>query len=151
MGIAQPLLISPTINVSDVAVTMGIYAEEVPLPNLTTLLRRAHPFPILERYLERALVCKNKEGNMITIPAKTQAICFLDSHDKYSWSPFGVGPRACLGTSHGIALLTPLMSLRGRHEFQPSVGHKYSGRNNDAETTSEQDWYFIKSVAKVLY
>jgi hypothetical protein len=62
----QPFLMSPSINASDFAVALkaapaGTSVEEV--------LRRAHPFPILERFLSQPLV---PEGGGVAVPARTQ-------------------------------------------------------------------------------
>ena len=38
----------------------------------------------------------------------------------------------------------------GHTAFDPGKGHKYSGRNNDGNTTPGEVWYFVKTVLPIV-
>ena len=40
--------------------------------------------------------------------------------------------------------------LLGHPAFDPCKGHKYSGRNNDGNTTPGEVWYFVKTVLPIV-
>ena len=139
--ILQPFLISPAINIGDAAVAM----KEYPHLDLEAAMRRMHPFPVFERWVDEDVVLKGK----VVVRAKTQVIMFtcdfLDS--KHLWPVFGIGPRACAGASmaHGV-LLAIRRKMVGKPGFEPERGHTFSGRNNDGTSSLSEIWYCLKTV-----
>ena len=143
--IMQPFLVSPAINVGDIAVAMKRYPDLA----LEPAMRRMHPFPIFERYVDQDVVVKGK----VAVRAKTQVIMFTSdiSGSKHLWPAFGSGPRACAGTSMALGLLNAIHGkMLGRPGFEPERGHKFSGRNNDGVTSFAEVWYFAKTVLPVV-
>ena len=101
-----------------------------------------HPFPILERCLERDLIFK---GQLIAT-AGTHAIMFTSdfsttttttmattstsattssSHTKYMWPIFGAGPRSCAG----IQVAKPVLKVSFSHMIV--YFHKIYNNNNN--------------------
>ena len=143
--IMQPFLVSPAINVGDIAVAMKRYPDLA----LEPAMRRMHPFPIFERYVDQDVVVKGK----VAVRAKTQVIMFTSdfSGSKHLWPAFGSGPRACAGTSMALGVLNAIHGkMLGRPGFEPERGHKFSGRNNDGVTSFAEVWYFAKTVLPVV-
>ena len=144
--ILQPFLISPAINVGDIAVAMKANPEL----NLEAAMRQMHPFPIFERWVDKDVVVRGK----VAVRANTQVMMFTsDFRDsKTPWPAFGVGPRKCAGTTLALGLLQTMHSEMLKHPaFEPGRGHKYSGRNNDGITTPGEIWYFVKTVFPIVF
>ena len=160
--IAQPLLISPSINVTDIAVSLARH----PTLSIEAAIRRSHPFPVLERFLEADLHSKTLAGEAVFIPAGTQVLAFLDTKGwadcDWEWGVFGSGVRQCTGRLQAMALLRPLANAiqqqaKGNRqieqaEIRPEAGHLYSGRNNDNTVSVRTDvwfaWYLICAVGR---
>lgn len=64
----QPFIISPAINVGDIM--SAVYL--LPDLSLEDAIRRLHPFPILERYIDSDIV----HNNTVVVKADTQVIMF---------------------------------------------------------------------------
>ena len=144
--ILQPFLLSPCINVGDVAVTL----KAQPTLTLEEAIRAAHPFPIFERFV-RADV-KGADGR-VAVKAGTQVIIFTSDlvGSDAVWPVFGCGPRACAGTNLALALMRPLhATLREAEAFQPARNHRFSGRNNDGAVSLAETLYFLRVVLPVV-
>eukprot|EP00041_Stephanoeca_diplocostata_P027201 m.746162 g.746162 ORF g.746162 m.746162 type:complete len:392 (+) comp23133_c0_seq4:145-1320(+) len=118
--LAQPLIISPIINFSDLAVaikTDTVNQDATPVD----MLKRNHPFPILERY------CSATHHQRVAFAGPVGTPC--------PWPVFGAGDRKCPGQGLAMILLTEMMRFRGVSNFHPEVGHRHSGRNNDSRFT----------------
>ena len=143
--ILQPFIISPAINVGDIAVAMKAHPDL----KLEEAMRRMHPFPIFERWVERDVVVRGR----VAVRAQTQVIMFTsDLRDaKVPWPVFGAGPRACAGTKLALGLLQTMRErLASSSAFAPERGHRFSGRNNDGVTTPAEAWYFVKTVVPIV-
>ena len=135
---AQPFILSPQINVSDIMVsvfeflradpTLHEVARKKALANDETYLnalimesiRLKHPFPILERELSSDMIINGKN-----IPAGTQVIMMMDQFvqspifDPQTWLDgdkntyeglaFGSGKRICLGKTLAKALMVEML------------------------------------------
>eukprot|EP00300_Choanocystis_sp_HF-7_P007280 c15197_g1_i1.p1 GENE.c15197_g1_i1~~c15197_g1_i1.p1 ORF type:complete len:493 (+),score=84.04 c15197_g1_i1:211-1479(+) len=151
--IAQPLLISPSINVSDIAVTM----KRHPGMSIEDSIRTAHPFPVLERFLEHELTTTNLKGEEVHFPAGTQVVAFLDtapwSTECRNWAPFGSGVRQCTGRLQAMSLMRPLAKAMAdnNHSIEPEQGHLYSGRHNDNKNSFDADLFFAKAVCVAFW
>ena len=143
----QPFIISPMINISDIAVQLKLN------PRLTILeaIHYAHPFPILERYIGTDIFI----GNQIVVKAGTQVFIPLDligqkfKYENMKWTPFGLGDRSCAGQIYALGLMNPLFeNLKTRPNYYPELNHKYSGRNNDNSSLDIR--YFISTIIKII-
>ena len=144
--IMQPFLVSPAINVGDIAVAMKAHPDLA----LEPAMRRMHPFPIFERWVDKDVVVKGR----IAVRANTQVIMFTSdfANSKHLWPAFGTGPRACAGTSMALGVLNAIhQKMLGRPGFDPERGHRFSGRNNDGVTSLAEVWYFAKTVLPVVF
>ena len=140
--VMQPFIISPMINVSDIAVSVKQNLSKLEQFNYDTsnfvdyAIFNAHPFPVLERY--------NKKTN-------TQIFIKLTDlkEEKYN---YGYGPRACLGRLYAREFLKeffePILQNSDAIKFMPENGHLYSGRDNDNGNLSESI-YQLKMMAKI--
>ena len=158
--IMQPFLISPIINVGDVACAAAILlraaaAAGQPAPDtaepafLDACLRKFHPFPIFERYLATEVVV----DGVVAVPARSQAVIFAsDLQDSTAWPVFGAGPRACAGTHLARPLLHAFLAeLPSARDFCPLAGHEHSGRHNDGAASLSEAVYFVRTVAHALF
>ena len=143
----QPFLLSPCINVGDVAVTLAAQ----PALGLDDAIRAAHPFPIFERFV-RSDIADPSDPCRVAIKGGTQVIMFTsDLANGGAWPVFGAGPRACAGTSLALALMRPIhATLRSLDTFRPAAGHRFSGRNNDGSLSVSEALYFLRAVAPVV-
>ncbi|CAF0830716.1 unnamed protein product [Adineta ricciae] len=145
--IMQPFILSPMINISDVAVS----AYRHPGMSIQEFIHYYHPFPIMERYIEKDFVKHNNNGDpIILIKGNTQVFIPLDTigqceqYRSSLWTPFGIGPRKCQGSQYALPLLTELMSYyKDNPQFMPGKNHRYSGRNNDHLSFSESIYQLI--------
>lgn len=156
----QPFLISPSINVCDIAVAVtDIHHSST--EKMTTIdmiylaLQTQNPFPVLERYLPDGLQLEN-----LTIPPNTQAFIALDdlgrrdiqADPQYRLLVFGNGARSCPGKSIALNMMTALFTEETLSSplWQPRANHKYSGRNNDGGETPQQVLYLLGIVLKAM-
>ena len=183
---AQPFLISPQINISDIFVTVFQFFEtdliswetaknwaiQGDRPRLSGIvleaIRLRHPFPILERELKRDFVATTGER----YAAGTQVFILLDrfkqdqkvdperwllspAENPYSALPFAAGPRMCIGKPIAMELLVEMLSgFLTRIPFekiQPALGHQFSGRDNDGQTTGQESRYQARVFARALW
>jgi hypothetical protein len=108
--ILQPFIISPAINVSDIAIGWDLKQS------VEANIIRNHPFPILERE-----ICINGKPYQVFIPT-----------DELHILPFGYGMRQCSGKAIAAAFLERFfVTLIERNIFKPTENHIYSGRDND--------------------
>lgn len=144
--IMQPFIISPMINVSDIAVSVKKNLSKLNEFNYDTssfidyAINVAHPFPILERY--------NKKTN-------TQIVINLNELKLDEKFNYGYGPRACLGRLYARELLKEffdpvLKNLNSNIQFVPEKYHVYSGRDNDNGNLNESI-YQVKCLIKILF
>ena len=141
--IMQPFIISPMINVSDIAVSVKQNMSKLAQFNHDTdnfidyAIFAAHPFPVLERF--------NKKTN-------TQIFIKITDlgEEKYN---YGYGPRACLGRLYAREFLKeffqPILQNNKTINFMPESGHLYSGRDNDNGNISES-LYQLKTMARIF-
>jgi len=136
----QPFILSPMINFGDIAVSMA----QFPTLPLEALIHMRHPFPVLERYIESDVVFSNQKGEAISIPGNTQVFIPLDQmgkqipYEKDLWTPFGAGPRKCMGSHYALAFFSAFTPYAKAHpRFVPEKNHRYSGRNNDSLSLRE--------------
>ena len=132
----QPVLLSPAINAGDIAVAIKRAGPHV---SLEAAVRRAHPFPILERRVTEDVVLDGK----VVVKAPAQVVIFASDlaraaeaaeaaqagggagtakgpwggtgigagAEPYAWSIFGAGPRSCVGAHLALPLLRELRAL----------------------------------------
>ena len=144
--IMQPFILSPMINVSDIAVS----AYRHPEMSIYELIHYYHPFPIMERYISKDILVHNNDDRSVLIKANTQVFIPLDTigqHEQYTpnlWTPFGIGPRRCQGTQYALPFLTELITYyKNNPQFVPEKNHKYSGRDNDHLSFSESMYQLV--------
>lgn len=146
--ILQPFLISPCINLSDIAVGL---AAAPPGASADEAVRLMHPFPILERLVEAPVL--HPATGKVAVPAGAHAIMFTAdlAHAAPPFPIFGAGPRACPGGPLMAPVLTLMQAkLVGCPRFQPAQGHTSSGRHNDANWSLAETLYFAKTVLPLL-
>jgi len=123
--VLQPFIISPAINVGDIAVHWD--ANQSVHANIT----QHHPFPILEREIVR-------DGRRFQVFIPTDVLQIL---------PFGYGERKCAGQGIATAFLeTFFTTLIQRSIYQPKRNHLYSGRDNDHNDDLEAVVFQIKAI-----
>jgi len=166
--VMQPFLISPAINVGDVAVAL----KRRPGSRLEDAMRDAHPFPIFERFVEEDVYVDRRAGRGATsgrnaiprsalkrssrpaVKKNTQVIMFTSDFrgSDVPWPVFGAGPRMCAGTSAALGVLRVVASTLAAagEAFAPEAGHKYSGRHNDGVSGLSEAWYFARTVAPIV-
>ncbi|CAK4705737.1 unnamed protein product [Aphanomyces euteiches] len=146
----QPFFISPAINISDIAVTIQkLYRPDIPLATTINLaIDTAHPFVLLERYLEHGV-----SDPLIEIAPGTHAFIPVDVMTTDSVIRFGAGPRKCPGAHVAMACMAGIFTrdLVGSPKFQPSVGHLYSGRDQDGQETMSETLYQVTQVLKACW
>lgn len=173
----QPFFISPMINFGDIFVAVFkyitnddiIHCQASPYQKcfvdleaiILESIRLQHPFPILER--ESTVEIKYKGT---TYPIGTQFFIEFDkfkqvqdfkpqrwlnskTENKYSFMPFGLGPRQCLGKHIAIKTLVPVLFKLLNHpncSIKPWQGHLYSGRSNDHSTSIRETLYILSKL-----
>ena len=150
--ILQPFIISPMINVSDIMVSVQsllsqsfISNHEIITNNLINkIIYSYHPFPILERF--------DPLTNTQYFLPLDQLTTFHNYSDLYKNLVFGTGPRRCSGQLYAYVILHKFIDvyLRNQTKFNPLLGHKYSGRNNDKFNLTES-LYMGKILLKLLF
>jgi hypothetical protein len=150
--VMQPILLSPAINAGDIAVAL----KYMPGKNLDEAMRAMHPFPILERWVDRDIV--HPRTSKLAVRKNSQVIMFTSDFrgSAYPWAVFGVGPRQCAGTQLAMAYLKALKEELADHadakgRFVPEKGHRYSGRNNDGTSSVAEVMYFIRTILPVIF
>jgi len=166
----QPFFISPVINITDIAVTIGStsYSERLkalghPISessraalndHIIYAINFSHPFPLLERWVPDELY--NSSGQVLVEP-NTQVFIPLDEmghtaeFGKSQWMAFGGGKRACAGRDIAMSICVPLFSkVVLRPEFKPYQNHMYSGRVNDLKETWSQSLFQVKTLVSIL-
>jgi hypothetical protein len=171
-AILQPYIISPIINVPDIFAGIEYHIRQHPEHQsaagdkdarrclLLEVLRLSHPFPVLERTLERDEPFARKGTHFFInldvmrqckkfVPARWTSDPSAQKQDgitgsnvEYSAIPFGAGPRACIGKHLAMDLLDALLEHFGRdmspEMFNPTHGHTISGRTNDSASSDEE-------------
>jgi len=150
--VLQPFILSPMINVSDIAVS----AHMRPELSVNELIHYYHPFPILERYISEDIVTCTGGVSHVLVKANTQVFIPLDEigqSERYNpklWTPFGIGPRKCLGTQYALPFLTEFIThYKNNPKFVPQKNHKYSGRNND-NASFRESMYQLGVYVKII-
>ncbi|CAI5737264.1 unnamed protein product [Peronospora destructor] len=148
--ILQPFVISPAINLTDVAVVIKEWVNTTPVTESITpeIIRQcvcsAHPFPVIERYFLKG----NAE---IGIFPNTHVLIPLDemAGDAYVAGvdlSFGAGTRVCVGRHMAMKAMIGLFtdSFARSNKFQPKLNHKYSGRHNDGNESVTETLYQLQ-------
>lgn len=125
--VMQPFIISPMINVSDIAVTVhqnrAVFAQSQDISlYIDYCIKLAHPFPVLERYDRTTNTQVFIDLN--SLPTNDKTMAFNYSH----------GPRACTGRHLAREFLNKFFGVvltRDEIDFRPKEKHVYSGRDND--------------------
>lgn len=182
---AQPFLISPQINIGDIFAAIFHYLnadarklsearewarqnDRARLDGITLeAIRLRHPFPILERELEREL----RVGGKYYAPG-TQFFILLDrfrqdpvfnperwlksaAENPYAAIPFAAGPRMCIGKPIAMELMADLLRALlvdfPEGAVQPGRGHLLSGRGNDRAGTPKESRYQAGVFSRVLW
>lgn len=172
--VMQPFVLSPSINVSDIAVTVG---DRIAVVKPTTKeaiwsscieesMFLAHPFPFLER------IVKSRETTDKHLPSNefppTHAFIPMDLifKDRSLLNPrvassllFGAGPRQCAGKHYAKTMMTQFFyelmlvatnPLSSHLLFQPRHGHLYSGRHNDSSLSVAETWHALKTAWRIV-
>lgn len=144
----QPFIISPCINLSDIAVALASAPAGASADHAVRLM---HPFPIFERWVEQPVV--HPATGKVAVAARSHVIMFTSDFARAPppFPIFGAGPRACPGGP----LIAPVLALMqeklvGCPRFQPALGHASSGRHNDANWSWDETVYFARTVLPLL-
>jgi hypothetical protein len=147
--IMQPFVISPMINMSDIAVSLE-KNKDLQVENYDDFVEHCiyiqHPFPFMERY-----------------DKKTNTQIFIDFANlknykdrDYKGFNFGHGIRSCLGRSYAkIFMKSYFEPINKLDNFKPHIGHLFSGRDNDKfnlyETLFQLNSIIQVIVGEVIY
>jgi len=147
--IMQPFIISPMINISDIAVSLQNFYSKYDnneFKNFNSYLDfclfNEHPFPILERY-----EAETNTQYFIDLKSLKDHVSLNDG----SVLNFGMGIRGCLGRVYAREFINSFFEnfIKEEKLFSPKLGHLYSGRDNDNGSFSESV-YQIKVLLNVL-
>ncbi len=148
-AVLQPFIISPMINVSDIAVAVkkhtAVYEElhkDIDL-YIDFCIESAHPFPIFERYDHATNTQIFIDLSKIEHASGDKSYAFNYSH----------GPRACTGRHFAREFLNRFFGVvleREALDFRPTEMHLFSGRDNDNGNLQES-WYQAKLMCSVLF
>lgn len=176
---AQPLFLSPQINVSDIFASLFRYLEE----NATlyakakaaalggdreTLqhycletIRLKHPFPVLERELTRKLNIQGRE-----VEAGTHVYIALDEFDQdpvfqparwersavnpYRGLPFGTGQRMCLGKDLALELMSELLTSIFKHIPASKIRTASNHAYSGRDNDGKDSWATILYQLKIF-
>ncbi|KAG7379478.1 hypothetical protein PHYPSEUDO_008525 [Phytophthora pseudosyringae] len=154
--VLQPFVISPAINLTDVAVVVKEWATLTPATESVTLevIRQcvcsAHPFPVVERYFpDGAAAMKIAPNTHVLIPLDEMAgDAFAAGVDL----TFGAGSRVCVGRHMAMKAMVGLFtdSMVRSEKFQPRLNHKYSGRHNDGEESVAETLYQVQFAVRTI-
>lgn len=150
----QPFIISPVINVADIMCAVALEAARLGGADKVTLdgvLRAMHPFPILERYVDKDV----EVGGRVAVQAGSQCIIFTqDLRGSVAWPVFGAGARSCAGMHLAMpflkVLLTDLCGPGAKGRFDPLSGHAQSGRHHDGQLGLGEAVYFYSTVLRAV-
>jgi len=143
--VMQPFIISPMINISDIAVSIKKYIDKYENKNFGDFIDNCifndHPFPMLERYDEKS----NTQIFISLIEIKNNPE--LDGKT----INFGMGIRSCLGRLYAKSFMANffLPMVENQNLFEPLKNHLFSGRDND-HTNFKESLYQIKVLVKIL-
>jgi len=150
--IAQPFIISPMINVSDImsnAQTLLSKSllnsnDDISNETINKIIYSYHPFPILERY-------DSLTNTQYFIPLESLTN-FNNYNEENKILVFGMGVRKCPGQTYAYIVLKKMISMYFMNidKFNPSLNHKFSGRNNDIFVLSETI-YMAKMLIKIIF
>jgi hypothetical protein len=150
--ILQPFIISPMINISDIMVSAQSLLSQSLISNnevinnnlINKIIYSYHPFPILERF-------DPLTNTQYFIPLD-QLTTFHNYSDLYKNLVFGSGPRRCFGQLYAYVIIHKFIDvyLKNQTKFNPLLGHKYSGRNNDTFNVRES-LYMGKILLQILF
>ena len=143
--IMQPFIISPMINMSDIAVNISkYYCNRNNFEKFEDFMDYCiyvdHPFPILERF-------DSKTNSHILIDLTN-----LKNNKEFDGKllNFGMGIRGCLGRIFAKEFLNSFFrNLSVYKLFKPSENHLYSGRDND-KVSIKETIYQIKTIVAVI-
>ncbi|KAK1947203.1 hypothetical protein P3T76_001213 [Phytophthora citrophthora] len=154
--ILQPFMISPAINITDVAVVVKEWANITPSTESITqeVIRQcvcsAHPFPVVERYFPDGAAEMN-------IPPNTHVLIPLDEMAGDAFAAgvdltFGAGARICVGRHMAMKAMAGLFtdSMVRSDKFQPRMNHKYSGRHNDGDEAVVETLYQVQFAVRII-
>ena len=129
-AILQPFIISPQINIPDIMVQW----KKNPNNSLNEILASAHPFPILERYLDGI-----------------QYIHWMLPNKKKTLN-WGIGPRKCLGMALANSILERILwhFNKNYNKIYPEIEHMYSGRNNDNNFNIIEIYYQLSFFIRIF-
>jgi hypothetical protein len=169
---AQPFLISPQINISDIFVAVFHYLRLEPGNMdkarcwaaqddrarlggiLLESIRLRHPFPILERevgdthffiLMDQFQQDQNFRPERWLAPAE---------ENPYHAIPFAAGPRMCVGKPIAMELMVELLKAfvaLPDEQVQPQRGHLYSGRDNDGRAVKGEGVYQARAFSQGLW
>ncbi|RHY97519.1 hypothetical protein DYB37_001713 [Aphanomyces astaci] len=152
----QPFLVSPAINISDIAVQVRQQLVHTntrdPAKNITDLIHAAmdsaHPFVLLERFLPLGL-----HDDLVQIAPGTHVFIPVDMITTDAAIRFGAGGRKCPGTHLGMACMLGIFSAEvlQHDKFQPHVGHLYSGRDQDGQESLQETIFQGAQIAAALW
>ena len=147
-ALMQPFIISPMINVSDIAVSVEKYWTQYERNGkdinlfMDYCIQLYHPFPMLERY-------DPETNTQIFIDLNDME--FGEEHQRFLFN-YGYGPRACSGRQYAREFLAeffkPVLEAE-KIEFKPKEMHLFSGRDNDTSNLSESIFQ-IKLMGSLL-
>ena len=127
--ILQPFIISPAINVSDVAVNWDL--DKTIEANIV----KNHPFPILEREVVI-------DGKIFQAFIPTDELKIL---------PFGYGIRQCTGKVIAVKFLETFFTrLMEQNIYKPCENHLFSGRDNDSSCSMEETLFQLRMLIRAL-
>jgi len=145
--IMQPFVVSPMINISDIAVSLKNQMKDLDkydefLGYLDHCLFEEHPFPLIERYIE--------ETNTQFFVDLRDMKKHFEEKEAAKVLNFGLGIRGCLGKYYAKEFIKNFFEDMLKEEFfRPLEGHLYSGRNNDKENFQESI-YQIKLIGGII-
>ena len=71
--------------------------------------------------------------------------------ERVSIAARSAGPRACAGTQLALGILAAIRNNMVGHElFEPTIGHRHSGRHNDGVTTPAEAFYSAATILPIV-
>lgn len=150
--IAQPFIISPMINISDIMSNSQVLlsksliskSDEITPYLIDRIIYSYHPFPVLERY-------DPDTSTQYFIPLDTLTN-FNNFNELTRKIVFGLGVRKCAGQVYAHIIIKKLLHFyfNNQENFNPMKNHKYSGRNND-NLNLQEILYMGKILIQILF